>query len=126
MEQALLEFGLSPKEVKVYLALTLLGTTSITPLAKQAQINRTTTYDIIESLIQHGLVSRVGGIKKETFTVEPPEKLPLLLEARMRKLNQQIIKAQSLVRQLKFFGSRQLGRPKVSLYDGNTSIKNLY
>ncbi|MBI4272877.1 hypothetical protein HY621_03425 [Candidatus Uhrbacteria bacterium] len=126
MEQALIEFGLSSKEVKVYLALTLLGTTSITPLAKQAQINRTTTYDIIESLIQHGLVSRVGGIKKETFTAEPPEKIPLLLEARMRKLNQQMIKAQSLVRQLKFFGSHQPGRPKISLYDGSVGIKNLY
>ncbi len=126
MEEALIEFGLSQKEVKVYLALVLLGTTSSTPLAKKAQINRTTTYDIIESLIRHGLVSRVGGIKKETFTAEPPEKLPLLLEARMRKLNQQIMKAHSLVRQLKFFGSSQPGRPKVSLYDGSTGIRNLY
>lgn len=126
MEKALTECGFSKKEVSVYLALMELGTSTISPLAKKARINRTTVYDVIESLEKDGLVSRVAGKKKDTYRPESPDKLPLILEGRLRAMNQQLQRAKSLVGELRLLASRQLSKPRVTLYEGGEGIKSLY
>ncbi len=126
MEHALKECGFSDKEVVVYLALMELGTAVISPVAKKAGINRTTTYDVIEALEKEGLVSRVVGTKKDTYRVESPEKLPLILEARLRAMNQKLMRAKTLVGELRLLASRQPSKPRVTLYDGSDGIKSLY
>jgi len=52
--QELQKLGLSDKESKVYLASLELGPAPIAAIAKQASVNRPTTYVIIESLIKKG------------------------------------------------------------------------
>lgn len=126
MEQALKECGFSNKEILVYLALMELGTSTISPIAKKAHINRTTTYDVINSLEKEGLVSRLAGTKKDTYRVESPEKLPLVLEDRLRTMNKQLQRAKSLVGELQLLASRQPNKPRVTLYEGQDGIKSLY
>ena len=75
-------FGLSEKEIAVYLALIELGPSSVRDLAAKSKVNRGTTYDILKSLINLGIVSYYNKESKQYFISEPPEKL---LEAIDRK-----------------------------------------
>ncbi|MEK7566640.1 MAG: helix-turn-helix domain-containing protein, partial [Patescibacteria group bacterium] len=80
MLQELQEFGLSEKEARVYLAALELGKATADELAKQAKVNRSTTYVQIESLKQKGLVSSYDEGKKTYFAPESPEYLKRLFE----------------------------------------------
>lgn len=126
MNKALIECGFSQKEAAVYLALIELGASVISPLAKKAGINRTTTYDILTTLEKDGIVARVHGKKKDTYKAEDPEKLPLIFEARLRTMNQQLQRAKSLVGELRLLASRQKSKPRITLYEGVEGIKSLY
>ena len=55
-EEALKEFGLNDREVKVYLALLKIGTSSVHSIAEKTGIIRTTVYDIIKSLIEKFII----------------------------------------------------------------------
>ncbi|MDP2630679.1 MAG: helix-turn-helix domain-containing protein, partial [Candidatus Uhrbacteria bacterium] len=116
----------SQKEAAVYLALIELGASVISPLAKKAGINRTTAYDILASLEKEGIVARVAGKKKDTYKAENPDKLPLILEARLRTMNQQLQRAKLLVGELRLLASRQKSKPRITLYEGVEGIRSLY
>ena len=49
-EKQLKSLGFSEKEARVYLALLELGPSTTTEIARKSKINRTTGYDILESL----------------------------------------------------------------------------
>ncbi len=51
------EIGLNEKEAKVYIATLELGEGSASEIAKKSEVNRATTYFILEKLIKMGLVS---------------------------------------------------------------------
>ena len=67
--------GLNEKEAKVYLAALELGKSSVQNIAKKADVNRATTYVVIEALIKRGLMSSANENKKQYFIAEAPEKL---------------------------------------------------
>src|SRR3989344_6596912 len=80
MLQELQDFGLSEKEARVYLAALELGRATADELAKQAKVNRSTTYVQIETLKQKGLMSSYDEDKKTYFAPESPEYLKRLFE----------------------------------------------
>ncbi|RJQ17054.1 hypothetical protein C4573_03280 [Candidatus Woesearchaeota archaeon] len=70
--QGLKEIGLSDNEIKVFLELNKEGSRSVWDVATKTKIKRTTTYDVIKSLIQKNLVSVKNEDKKQLyFAVEP-------------------------------------------------------
>ena len=62
-ELALREFGLTDKEVRVYLILLSLGSINLQELAKRIDLPRTTIYNTLNYLYTKGLVSKIvkGG-----------------------------------------------------------------
>ncbi|MBI4250206.1 hypothetical protein HY622_01290 [Candidatus Uhrbacteria bacterium] len=126
MEDQLQELGFSPKEVKVYLALLELGQAQITPLARKAGINRTTTYDVVSSLMREGLIHRVLDTKKETYKAHQPERIPQILERRIEELAEKQSKATKMVAQLHLLASKAPGKPRVSIFEGAEGIKEMY
>src|SRR3989344_5927610 len=73
------QFGLNEKEISVYLSLISLGRSPVRLVAKEAKVNRGTTYDILKNLVELGLVSYYKDYGKEDkpqyFVAEPPRKL---------------------------------------------------
>ena len=65
LEFKLKELGLAEKEAKVFLASLELGSSAVQEIAKKAEINRATTYVIIEKLMKKGLMSSVGGKRQK-------------------------------------------------------------
>ena len=67
-EERLAVFGLSAKEAKVYLALLELGPSTMTEVARVANINRTTGYPVLETLAAKGLVYFINEAKIQKYT----------------------------------------------------------
>jgi len=126
MLDKLIELGFSKKQAEVYLALLELGETTISRIAKKSGINRTTIYDIIPDLVRDGYVKRIFGVKTETFRAEPPEKIPLILDKKIRAIKEQTLKAQKLIDQLNLLASKQPGKPRISIFEGKEGIRSLY
>ena len=78
-------FGLSEKEIAVYLALIELGPSSVREIAAKSKVNRGTSYDILKSLIALGIVSYYNKESKQYFIAEQPEKLLMCYRPEKRR-----------------------------------------
>jgi len=65
--------GLTDKQARVYVAALFLGSSPVQRIAEQAEVNRATTYVILDELAAMGLVSTSTQGKKTVYVAEPPE-----------------------------------------------------
>ncbi len=84
-QNALKTLGLHTKEANVYVALLMIGSGTVSEVAKKAEINRTTGYDILSSLCAKGLVSISGKEPKQEYRCENPDKLLSFLKKDIEK-----------------------------------------
>lgn len=85
--------GLSVKEQQVYADLLRQGPSSVAQIALRTDINRGTTYDVIKSLLERGLVSQFDQGKKTFFAAANPETFHHLVSERQ-------VNAQALAEQV--------------------------
>lgn len=76
------DFGLTDKEVTVYLTLLKSGPNTIMNLARETGIKRSTTHNTVEELVKKGLVSQTNYGERRMVVAEDPQKLEFLLEQR--------------------------------------------
>lgn len=86
IEDALKEFGLKDKEIKIYLTLLPLGSVNLQEIAKRIDFPRTTVYNTLNFLFQKGLVSRIIKKKVTFFEASNPKKLINTLNERKELL----------------------------------------
>jgi sugar-specific transcriptional regulator TrmB len=113
------QIGLSEKQAKIYLASLELGETTIKEIAKKAEIKRTTIYDLIDELLESGLIKQTIKGRKKKFIAASPEELQLLIKKREVLLSQ-IIPTLNLMR------STNKTKPKISFYEGRTGLMEIY
>lgn len=124
-ESQLLSLGFSLKEARVYRALLELGRGTVSEIARNAGVNRTTGYDILDSLVGKGLAKTSGKEPKQEYAAEPPEKIIDLLEARIEKTKSLLEEVKDLVPQLKSI--HNIGnRPRVRFYEGKEGLMEVY
>lgn len=118
-EEALKDLGLTDKETTVYLSLLMLGQSTVTAIAKKAQLNRVTTYDILESLKNKGYVSHViiSGIM--FLEAADPSKFIDELKEKQEKLKQILPEMQSLKASLP-------KKPNIELYEELNGLKSIF
>jgi sugar-specific transcriptional regulator TrmB len=121
----LISIGFSEKEANVYLALLELGKRTVSAIARTAGINRTTTYDILESLIVKGLVSISGKEPLQEYVAESPEKIIELMQKQLRKKQEELLEAQKLIPELKSIHNVN-DRPRVRFYEGKQGLIDVY
>jgi HTH-type transcriptional regulator, sugar sensing transcriptional regulator len=121
-QKQLIELGFNQKEAKVYLALLELGPSTATEISRRAKINRTTSYDILDSLAGDGLVNLIGETKIQKYAAESPAKVIKFLENKITKTKEQLNLAQSLLPQLLSIYSVK-EKPKVKFYEGTEGMK---
>jgi len=125
IHEALTKFGLSEKEIKVYLALLKLGPSPVRKVALESKVNRGTTYDILKNLQDIGLTSYYHKETRQYFVAEDPRKLFDALKSKQehfesvkRELNQIMPELRSL--------SDTLGkRPTVTYFDGVQGVRSI-
>lgn len=120
------DLGLSQKEITVYLALLRRGPSSVRELAQASDVNRGTTYDILKSMQEQGVVSFYDQDKKTYFTAEDPNSLSLILESRQRSVDH-LNKAFDEVRpQLSSIAAQSSrSKPVARYYHGAKAIRSI-
>ena len=81
------KIGLSEGEIKVYSALLDLGVTSVNNIHEKVGIDRRNIYDILNKLIERGLVSYTESDKKRVFKISDPEKILSYVEEKKTNLD---------------------------------------
>ena len=118
MENELKEFGLTDKEVKVYIACLKLGISSVQQISKEAGTYRTYTYEILKSLKEKGLVSYIIRLGKQYFEVSEPDKLINILKEKENKIK-------SILPDLKILYNTQFNKPSIEMFEGKEGLKNI-
>ena len=86
LKEQLEKIGLAEKEAKVFLASLELGSSAAQKIAKKAEINRATTYVIIEKADEKRADELGGKRQKDFFQTEDPKRLLTLLEEQEENL----------------------------------------
>ncbi len=117
--------GFSEKETAVYLALLELGKRTVSPIARKAGINRTTAYDILDSLISKGLISVSGKEPLQEFVAESPDRISAFIQREITAKENQLKAVVELVPELKSLHNIS-DRPKVRFYEGKQGMEQVY
>jgi len=118
VQKQLEELGLSPNEVRVYLASLELGAATAQQIAAKAAVPRPTTYVAIGGLVKRGLVSSHTRGKKQYFQAERPGQLLRLVEEEKKKILERELKLKEILPGLETIISLAKEKPVVSYYEG--------
>lgn len=119
-------FGLSEKEIAVYLALIELGPSSVREISAKSKVNRGTTYDILKALIALGVVSYYNKESKQYFAAEEPEKLLSAIDQKKENLDEVRGSIKENLPLLKTLFEKQGGKPVVKFYEGSKGIRQIF
>ncbi|WKZ29570.1 MAG: helix-turn-helix domain-containing protein [Patescibacteria group bacterium] len=112
------KLGLSDKEALVYLASLELGPSPVQVIARKAEVNRATTYVMIEALLQKGLMSTFDKGKKTLYTAEKPERLHRIVHHERAAVDEKELVIKRLLPDLEAISDAAGERPKVSFFEG--------
>lgn len=122
---ALKKLGLGDKEIRVYLSCLLLGPSPVRKIAVHAEVNRGTTYDLLKSLIQRGLITYYHREKHQYFVAENPEKLVGVVAAREQELAKSKEEIVAALPELQSLFNSVGGKPVVRYYEGYGGVKHI-
>lgn len=128
--EKLKKIGFSEKEALVYTHLIRLGAQPASTIAERAEINRTTTYDIIDSLTKKGLISSIKKGGSTYFKALDPKELFNYLEREkiehVKKLEKQQSEIEELLPALISLENPESTKPKVTFYEGEKGMRQAY
>jgi len=119
VQKSLERMGLSGNEARVYLALLKIGSSTAGRISKDAQINRTTTYDAIKRLLEKGLVSYVVKTNRKWFEAENPKMLIDFIKEKEKDV-------QDIVPDLQKIFEQPKEKHNVTLYYGYKGIRSVF
>lgn len=120
MDTAILEkMGLSEKESKVYLSLLKLKIAPVTKISEESTVDRTQTYDILQSLIECGLASYVIKNNTKHFSPSNPDQILYDLQEKEKEFR-------SVLPSLKQLFAQQPEKLSVELFKGIEGLKAVY
>jgi len=92
--------GLTRGEIKVYLSLLELGSSTTGPIIEKCGIARSIIYQILEKLIQKGLASYIIKEKTKYFQAAQPQKILDFIDSREKELEKNRMEVEKLLPQL--------------------------
>jgi len=117
--KTLSQFGLTPNQIKVYLALLELGEAKVQDISKKAHILRTTCYEVLDQLKNLALVSQYIKKNVRIYMAEPPQSLKRSLEHKQKSIAEILPELESIYNIGGF-------KPKIRYYEGLESYKTVY
>jgi len=86
MENSLKALGLTDGEIRVYSAILDLGSCGINKIHEKTGLERRTIYDVINKLIERGLISWTSENRKKTYRCSHPNKITSEIKAKEDEL----------------------------------------
>lgn len=115
-EEQLQKLGLSSNEAKIYSILLKEGSMQAGEINRRINLNRTTIYQVLDKLIEQGLISYTNNGKIKVFQASSPKRL-ISLQEEKKKLAQNILS-----------NLENISKPikeKVAVYQGRKGIKTI-
>ncbi|MBU1201481.1 MAG: helix-turn-helix domain-containing protein [Nanoarchaeota archaeon] len=117
--ETLEKMGLSSNEARVYLALLELGPSSAGKITEKSKVNRRTVYDVLESLIDKGLVSYIIEANRKIFEATDPTRFLDLLKEKEKEIRDSL---PELIAKKESSKKTQ----EATLYRGKKGIKTIF
>lgn len=124
IEKALREIGLTEGEIKVYLALLEIGTTTTGKIIKKSKISASKVYLILEKLSQKGLISQVIKQRTKYFQAADPKRIIDYLSDKELALGEQKENIKKLLPAL--WTKQQKSESGAEMYQGLGGIKTMF
>jgi sugar-specific transcriptional regulator TrmB len=128
LQNFLEDFGLSEREILLYLTLLRTGPNTIMNLARETAIKRSTTHNNVEELIKKGLVSQTNYGERRMVIAEDPEKLKFLMEQKkynIKKLEENLPSVIGVINSL-VPEARENTKVEVKYYQGDKAVFYVY
>jgi sugar-specific transcriptional regulator TrmB len=113
------KFGLSEKEAKVYLACLELGNSLASEISLKSNLPRTLIYDLLERLIDLGLISYTIRENKKYFMASSPKELIRIIREKEEAVRKTLPQLEAIEK------AKGLKRPKVEIYEGKEGMKTV-
>jgi predicted transcriptional regulator len=126
LKQLLQKLNLNEKEARVFLSLVKIGKAPVSAVGRESGITRTHIYDLVQSLVEKGLVSEIEerGIKN----YEAVDHAGLLAFVSKEQKELQSLEKE-LMQKASEFNALQVGKQqktKVRFFDGVEGVRNIY
>jgi HTH-type transcriptional regulator, sugar sensing transcriptional regulator len=123
--EILKEIGLTDGEIKVYIALIKLGSSSTGAIIKEAKVHSSKVYPILDRLIDKGLVSYIKEGKKAVYTANPANSILSYIEKKQSKLDNQKKEAKDVMAYLTTLNKTHADT-EATLFRGKKGLKAAY
>lgn len=108
--------GLTQRQAKIYLALIELGSSSTGEIVKKSQVPSSKIYEVLEKLIEKGLVSKIIKNNRKLYQASEPESLLEMLDSKKSQLERIIPKLKEKKNSSK--------EESATLFQGKEGLKN--
>ena len=118
--------GLSRNEIKIYLALLELGSTTSGPLIKKTQIHTSKVYDGLERLANKGLVSHVIIANVKHFKAVNPDRLLDFLDEKGVEIENQKEEIKKILPELKMKHLADIDKTEAEIFRGWKGMETVF
>jgi len=126
IEKVLGLLGLSPIEIKFFLACYTIGPASVSQIAREARIRRSTAYLTANKLISDGLILEDHKAYGSRLQTVEPRRLLQIVADRQRRFRRLEIEIEENLPDLQALYKASDIRPKVRLYEGNSGLMQVW
>lgn len=119
------KIGLTAGEIKVYNAVLELGISSLGRIQEKTGIERRNIYDILNKLIEKGLISYIVEKGKKTFQTTHPNKIFSLLDEKKKQVDEIKHEIKPHLAELERLFNQNKISPRAEIFRGVEAIKAL-
>ena len=124
-KELLMNLGLTDGEAKVYLALTKLGSSTVWPIVKEAKVAYSNIYEILNRLLEKGLISFIIKEKTKYFQVTSFSPLNEYLDKKEQKIEKEKLSLKKLIPDLERLQKLQ-EKQEAEVFIGFNGVKTAY
>lgn len=127
MEQAILEqIGLTRSEINVYLSLLELGSSSTGKIVNKSKASSSKIYEILDRLMQKGLVSFIIKSGVKYFEAASPERIMDYMKEKEEKFSEQKQELRKIIPELKLKRTLSKYKSEATIYKGIKGVETAF
>jgi sugar-specific transcriptional regulator TrmB len=126
MIEELKSIGLTDGEVNVYLTLLKLGPSTNSPIARHAELQSSTVYYCLNSLIEKGFVTYVIKNNRKNYISVDPENIKDIIEEKQKKLVENKERINKIIPELKKYKNQFEDRTTAEVFEGFNGFQTIF
>ncbi|MFH1053308.1 MAG: helix-turn-helix domain-containing protein [Candidatus Woesearchaeota archaeon] len=125
IKEALISIGFEKNEINVYMELVKRGSELAGDISKNTSIHRRTVYDVLQKLMEKGLVTYNIKDGKRNFQASNPDRIQYYLEEKENELISKKNKLKSIIPDLNTIINSSKGHIDAEIYSGKQGLKSI-